>query len=165
MVLATKEKKGEQLAPPEPTRKEIILPELERIRQNGGGILTAEDVVEEAADEDSPLHPYFQWDETKAAHEYRLWQARQIISAMVVVLPTQKRSVFAYVSMRADRQHPAGGYMAMVEVLSNATLRQRLLNEALADLLTWEKKFHRLAELAEVFEAISSVKKKVSKKK
>ena len=43
------------------------------------GSLTASGVVAEARDEASPLHPCFEWDDTEAAHQYRLDQARVLM--------------------------------------------------------------------------------------
>lgn len=42
------------------------------------------DVVEAASHPGSPLNPFFQWDDTKAAAEYRLSQARNLIQAWEV---------------------------------------------------------------------------------
>ena len=58
--------------------------------------LHAEDVVAAARDPLSPLHSKFQWDDSKAAHRYRLWQARQIIaserSSCLMVEPRESTS-------------------------------------------------------------------------
>lgn len=43
------------------------------------GRLTPEAVVQAASAEDHPLHDRFEWDDTTAAHKYRLNQARQLI--------------------------------------------------------------------------------------
>ena len=43
------------------------------------GKLTPAIVLEEAEDEDSPLHHRFEWDDGEAAHRYRLYQARHLI--------------------------------------------------------------------------------------
>lgn len=53
--------------------------ELERIRQEHDGHLKTEDVVSEAADAASPLHPAFTWDDAEAAHQHRMAQARFLI--------------------------------------------------------------------------------------
>lgn len=51
------------------------LTELER--ENGQ--LDPVDVVEAARDPASPMHPFFEWDDTEAARQHRLGQARQLI--------------------------------------------------------------------------------------
>ena len=164
MTTAVKERRA-KVVPPEPTRKDIVLPELERLRQaNPSGILLAEDVVSSAQADDSPLHKYFVWDDTEAAKQYRLWQARQLITAMVTILPNTKKSVVAYVSLRDDRQYPQGGYRAVVDVMSDTELRDQLLAEALADLRTWQRKYNHLKALIPVFEAAERVRRRITKK-
>ena len=61
---------------------EGVVRALERIRSKHGA-LQPETVVEEASS-DEALHPYFQWDDAAAAHEYRLETARRLIRAIVI---------------------------------------------------------------------------------
>lgn len=58
-----------------------ILREIEE-RNNG---LTAEAVVEAAKPVTSPLHARFTWDDTRAAREYRIMEARVLIRRFHVV--------------------------------------------------------------------------------
>jgi hypothetical protein len=60
---------------------------LEAIRQQADGVLDAVDVVVDARDQHSPLHPYFEWDDRKASHKFRVEQARHLIKAVTVVVP------------------------------------------------------------------------------
>jgi hypothetical protein len=50
---------------------------------SNAGRITPEDVVQDAADPESPLHPYFDWDDAQAAHKHRLEQARTILKVKV----------------------------------------------------------------------------------
>jgi hypothetical protein len=59
--------------------------ELEQIRLQNAGKLRPQDVLENAADPESPIHGVFTWDDSKAAHEYRLSEARDFIKLVVVV--------------------------------------------------------------------------------
>jgi len=56
-----------------------VEPMLDEIRSRHSGILRAEDVVEAARPDDSPLHECFMWDDHEAAKLYRLWQSRLLI--------------------------------------------------------------------------------------
>lgn len=47
--------------------------------------LTAEAVVQEAKKPSSPLHPLFEWDDGKAAEQWRLHRARNLIRAVRVI--------------------------------------------------------------------------------
>ena len=50
------------------------------------GEVKASVVVDEASDEKSPLHKCFQWDDSEAAKEHRLWQARQLIKRVTIIV-------------------------------------------------------------------------------
>lgn len=135
--------------------------ELEQIRRNAGGILKAEDVVRSAEEISSPLHNYFEWDDSEAAVQWRLQQARQLIRYVVVLPPKDSTPISAYVSLRDDRVHEGGGYRAIAEVMSDEQLREKLLAEAMEDLKHWEMKYQRLTELKSVFEAIAKTRKSI----
>jgi len=142
----------------------IALQELERIRQEHGGILRAEDVVLAAEDLSNPLHNSFEWDDTVAAEQWRLQQARQIIRSVVVILPNIAKPITAFVSLRDDRTQEGGGYRTIIDVMSDKDMRERLLEEALADLRHWEQKYSQFNELQPVFEAIGKARKKLSRR-
>jgi hypothetical protein len=121
--------------------------ELERIRSERGQ-LTPEDVVEAASDDDSPLHPAFEWDDSSAAHQHRLAQARRlIVSVRVVNSPAQSR-VPAFVSVRTpDRGRT---YMPTVEALTDEQIRVRVLLEVRTFIESLERRYAHFAEAAEI---------------
>ena len=133
--------------------REPILRELEVIRRANAGILRPPDVVEFAGDPETALHSCFTWDDTKAAEEYRLWQARQLIRVTVLLLPGDDRPIRAYVSLRQDRSVVGGGYRAMVDMLSDKDGRRAVLAEAKADWEVFAEKHDHLRELAPLFRA------------
>lgn len=124
---------------------------LENVRKRRGAI-TPEVVVEAARRSTSPLHRVFEWDDSVAAHEYRLAQARNLIAAVYVrdEGPEGPREVRAYavVSMGGARR-----YEDMETVLSSDELRLQVLARAFRELEQWERRYRDLTELAEVFEA------------
>ena len=63
---------------------EVAGAELERI-QNQRGVIEPRVVVEESRPESAPLHPVFEWDDDKAAENYRTWQARSLIKSVRVI--------------------------------------------------------------------------------
>ncbi len=142
---------------PKITVNDTILSSLERIRKGNNGILLPEDVVKNARSVKSPLHSHFQWDDSIAGEEYRIWQARQLIKVAVTIIPNFDKPIRAYVSLREDR--PEGGYRLLVEVLANVDLKEQLLNQALKDYEYWENRYHELKELAPIFQAAEYVKK------
>ena len=149
-----------------------IIDELEQIREENGGILHPQKVVDFARDESTELHSKFEWDDTAAAENYRVWQARKVIRALVTIIPHKNEpyEVQTYVSMTADRyqgegtekRELTGGYRYMVDVLSTPDLRNTLLEEALAEFESWERKYHMIAELVEIFAAAKTAKQKLA---
>jgi hypothetical protein len=59
--------------------------ELERIRVLHGGKLKPDDILKSARATNSPIHGVFTWDDKRAAHQYRLSEARQLVRALVTV--------------------------------------------------------------------------------
>lgn len=59
--------------------KTTVQKELGNLCQANGGLLMPGKVVQAAQHEDSPLHEHFEWDDAKAAHEYRVSQAVRLI--------------------------------------------------------------------------------------
>ena len=142
------------------SKKAAIQKELDLIARKHNGLLRPENVVDAAKNKESVLHSCFEWNNTKAAKEYRLWQAREIIAVHVTVLHKETKPTRVYVSMMNDRIRPGGGYRPIEVVLSNKILRKQFLNEALADLKRIEDKYNQLTELAEVFKAIRRVSRR-----
>jgi hypothetical protein len=129
--------------------------ELQRIAKKHGGVINPPDVVAAARNPKSPLHSKFTWDDTEAAEQYRLWQARQLIRVVVTVVPRTETTERVWVSLTGDRGK--GGYRALVDVLSDDDMRVQLLEEAKAEFAVFRAKFGRLSELAKVFAAMDDV--------
>ena len=141
------------------SKKAAIQKELDLIAKKHNGLLRPEDVVAAAEkNKKSVLYTCLEWSDTKAAKEYRLWQAREIIMVHVTVLRKDTKPTRVYVSMMNDRIQPGGGYRSIEVVLSNKILRNQFLIEALAELKRIEAKYNQLEELAGVFAAIRKVR-------
>lgn len=133
--------------------------ETELLALEANGLLNPRDVVEWARSHPkSALHAKFNWDVEAAAMEYWLIQARKLIVSVTVV-PVENTPIQMYVSLKSDR-NTEGGYRQTVKVLSNADMREQLLQQAFADFEYWQQKYQTLAELAPVFEAAKRAKSK-----
>jgi len=127
-------------------------------------LLNPQAVVSFAEDPRTALHSAFTWDDTEAAREYRLWQARQVLRVAVWTCPDSSEPVRMYVSLQNDRGKE-GGYRAVEDVLKDSDLRKQMLAEALAELEVFQRKFRLLSELKPVFAAVSRVKKQHEQKR
>lgn len=146
---------------PTETRKyqdrSLVLEELSFIEKRDG-VVTPEAVVEFAKDETTQLHGQFNWDDGEAAHQWRLFQARQVIRAMVTILPNGNEDVVtkAYVHIVETSRNPTG-YIEVRKVLSDEEYRKQMLNTAHRELKTFRKKYAHLKELAALFDVIDSL--------
>jgi hypothetical protein len=133
---------------------------LDQIRVRSGGQLHPQNVVEDARDPKSLLHPHFEWDDKKAAELHRVDQARALIRSIRVVddddIPRP-----AFLSIRAD---DGIGYRAYQEVLTSSDLRQRLLEQATRDLDAWTARYRELREIVELVQpARTELRRRASK--
>ena len=138
--------------------------ELDALRRKHGGLLSPAVVVKFAAGPKTALHCRFTWDDSEAAQQYRLWQARQVLRVVVFMPEGSETSVRAFVSLRDDR-NVEGGYRATVDVLSDAGLRRKMLAEALEELQVFERKYRLLSELAPVFKEADRLRARIAKGK
>lgn len=82
---------------------ELIVQEFEKI-ENTLGALTPENIVTAAHNSDCVLHKLFEWDDSTAAHQFRLQQARNIINnvEVIVISNGESRSVDYYEIVRGE---------------------------------------------------------------
>lgn len=130
------------------------------------GMLHPEDVVAFARDPETALHAQFEWDDTEAAHQFRLEQARRVIRVHVVVDDTDgaAQQVRAFVSLSSDRRS-GGGYRTFAAVKSDEALYAEMLSDALGQLVGIQRKYQRIKELGRVFRAVDAVAEKQQKMK
>ena len=133
-----------------------MMTELEYLVERNGGTITPQIVVEAARKEKSVLHSYFDWNDTTAAFQYRLEQARRLIRTWVYILPQKpQRPMRVMVSLSEDRGED--GYRRLADVMGDVELREKLLIEAKRDMSYFRRKYAMLSELAEVFAAMDKV--------
>lgn len=138
------------------------LAELRAIEKAAGGIVRPESVVEYAANPKTALHSAFCWDDTEAAHKYRVFQARQLLRVMVTLVDApsgEPMRVNCYVALREDRVGDGdGGYRYMPRLMRSDAGRTSILETALAELDAFRAKYAALKELSEVFAAIAEAR-------
>lgn len=97
---------------------------------NANGELTASGILEEAKKKTSPLHNLFEWDDSAAAHEYRLIQARKIIrSANVRIEDAGDKIVHVPVEKSEKKSGKEGKYKKVEVVVKNVSDFELALKE------------------------------------
>jgi uncharacterized DUF497 family protein len=122
-----------------PVGAQIAAERLQSIKASAGEI-TPENVVEDARSNNSPLHPCFEWDDGKAAHEHRKQQARELIGALVVVEVSEKnvaRETRAYVHVSS----PKPRYETVAVAMSDAEMRAQFLAKGVDEIRAWRNRY------------------------
>lgn len=137
---------------------QIVGDELEKLERERQHKLTPDEIVRAAADAASPLHPAFEWDDTKAAERYRVDQARHLVSLIdvVIIKPDQSEAqIRAFVSVSHD---DGRGYTSTVHALGDEELRKQVIHRAWQELEAWRQRHAELSEFGRIFSAIDQAR-------
>ncbi len=115
---------------------QVIGETIEKLKEKKGYVKT-EDIVESARIKKSPLHKYFEWDNSKAAQKYRLQQARGMISSVVEVIvvseeKVEQRSFFSVTAKTNGNSEKV--YVTLKDAVETTDYRKQLLNQAITTL-------------------------------
>lgn len=130
---------------------------MELLRKQCKGELTPVDVLADAKNPNSPLHSYFEWDDTAAAEQHRLNQARGLIRAVVAVYTQPEKPATrarAYVHIN---EPGAPHYREVSQAMSQKKTRNLVLQRAWREFQQWRQRYKDLAEFASLFETADDV--------
>jgi len=132
-------------------KDEKAIKELRHLYKKYDNILSPDKVVSEARSIKSPLHKYFNWNDTEAANQYRLEQARRLLRFVVDIIPSNNKSVRIFYSLTKDRKGEETGYRTTVDILSDKSLYKELLKDAKTEMECFIEKYEHIKELKKVF--------------
>lgn len=138
-------------------RAQKIGEHLGKIGSRMGGALTAEVVLEDAAKKGSFLHDLFEWNDSAAAHRYRMDQARHLIRSVEVVycdVPEQRGPIRAFVTIEKCEGVAPSEYLKLCDILSNPEHKAALLAQAKREAKQWAAKYRQFTELAAIIAVI-----------
>lgn len=127
------------------------------------GTLTAKEVLEFARPKSSPIHKYFNWDDSEAAEKYRLMQARQLITCIVVVVG--KDTVRKYVTPVVIQETGKKAYVEISVARKTPYIWDQVLQRALDEALLWKARYETITKLSPIVKAIEKTEKILRKKK
>jgi hypothetical protein len=105
----------------------------DKLAAEGGGV-QPERIISAASQPSSPIHSYFEWDNTAAGHQWRLNQARALCGGLRRVVVKVEQSDSPEKTIRAVVNLDDGrGYHPINHVLSDDKKRIRLLELARKD--------------------------------
>lgn len=141
----------------------VVGAHLELLRKQYKGELTPQDVVKDARNNNSPLHPFFEWNDSAAAEQFRLSQARGLIRSVVAIYKEEDKPARR---MRAFVHIPEAGtphYRDTAHAMSQTRTREMVLRQAWLEFQSWRKRYQELDEFAGLFEAADKLAKKLPK--
>lgn len=136
---------------------------LEMLRKHCKGELTPQDVLKDAKNNNSPLHSFFEWDEGKAAEQYRLQQARGLIRSVVAIYTDGKNKAVRSKAYVHIAEATAPHYRETGHAMSQAKTRNMVLQRAWRELTAWRKRYQDLKAFSELFDVMDEVVKTLPK--
>lgn len=130
---------------------------IEMLREKFKGELTPQDILDDARHDNSPLHSFFEWDDSAAAEHYRLQQARGLIRAVVAVYAREDKPAVrtrAYVHVP---EPSAPHYREASHAMSQTKTRKLVLDRAMSELKAWRTRYKDLEEFASLVEIIDKI--------
>jgi hypothetical protein len=110
--------------------------------------VTPEHIVRRAEDENTELHKCFTWDDERAAHKWRLQEARYVVQSIITVDDSQHEEIeyrtYESVVVESERQ-----YVQTKKALQDDNLKDQIfseINAGIGELSQKAKTYRYLAE-------------------
>jgi hypothetical protein len=133
------------------------------------GELTAESVLEEAKNVSSPLHALFEWDNTKAAEQWRLQQARVIVNYVKVKVGEKVYSKYESVNVHViddnGNINQKRVYKPYFEIKRSPELRKQMIERSLRELKYWEEQNSKYEEFKPIIDTAQKVRRRLNGKR
>lgn len=154
---------------------ENVINRINAIKDQKG--LTPESFLEDAEKTESPLralYPESIWDNSHAAHLYRLQYTRSIINEIKIIVEDTEYYAFENVKVniesalssseqisKASTQNneykPERRYELMTDILNDDDMRKQIVEEALKQIKTWKAKYSIYKEFEKIIKAIEEL--------
>lgn len=139
----------------------IVGQHIELLRKQCKGELTPQDIVNDARNDNSPLHSFFEWDDGAAAEAHRLAQARGLIRSVVAIYTSPDKTAVRQKAYVHIAEAGAPHYREAGHAMSQAKTRKLVLQRAWGELQAWRKRYADLKEFAGLFEVIDEAEKHI----
>ena len=144
--------------------------EIARIGKERAGRIKAEDIVESARAEKSPLHELFDWDDKMAGGKWRIHCARNMINHLMIVREEKEevRTIRAFVVIdekQNDNEAPDRAYEPIIVVLSDREKRLQFVERAMEELQSWRNRYDNIVEFASIYAEIDKARDEARKRR
>lgn len=127
--------------------------ELQRLTASYNGMLSADEVVKEAARRSSPLHDYFDWDDSEAGRNWRRHQARLLLASIRIEVKEAPEPIHLFKNVKISGGE-GRAYVPTVEALASDEYRQQIMTQLYARLSSINKELRLYREFGKVSEQI-----------
>ena len=123
--------------------------------------LTTSEIVEDAKNKSTVTHDYFEWNNEIAGERHRIWQARQLVKSIHIVVIREDNPepivvpMFHNIRINSEER----GYIQTETILNVKEFREQMLAEALREIDRWKDAYREYKELVLIFEAIEETRK------
>ena len=124
------------------------------------GFVTTEKVLTVATPKNSPIHKYFEWNDTEAARRYRLKQASDLISCVVYVEGDNEIRKFCAPIVVEVNEGTENTYIELDTARRSPTIWKQIVDQAMKEALAWRERYQQYKELKPIVETISKVERK-----
>lgn len=129
-------------------KAKLIEERLARIAAQGNGCITPDAVIADAKDSRSPLHDQFEWDDSVAAHQYRLDQARALIRTVKCRVDIVSNTLAAPSYVRDPRAGgESQGYVSIAKVATQADLARNVLRDEMGRVVAAMERARSIADV------------------
>lgn len=132
-----------------PVDPNIAAVELLRIKQENGGYIEPQVVVDAARPDDAPLHPALEWHDPTAAEEWRKVQARNLTHSIRIIredLP-ERPPERLFVNIQATPTTPRA-YYAVEDATKDPVLRAKMIETCWRELQAITARYRELIQAA-----------------
>jgi len=139
----------------EPVADDAVVDALRRIGKNDGdGIIQPEVIVSIAVNPDSPLHRYFTWDDTEAARQFRLAQARNLVRRVLITRTPTPEPSFVNVTIQRTDGTIRRGYVETKRAVVEPDLYVQIVADARRGLIAYR---NRLSAFDQAHELVAGL--------
>ena len=132
--------------------------------------LTAEDVVNDAKEKNVVYHEFFEWDDSIAAHQHRLEQARLLMRSIIKIKiisgkeePIETRA-FHCISI-GDNGTSHNAYVPEEIVFNKKEYSEQVIENALDEAESWNNRYKQYKQLRRISNAIEKTISEIKKEK
>ena len=117
--------------------------------------LNAETLVDVSRPENAPLHSEFEWDDAKAAEEWRKQTGRVMIASVVCKIENsvQEEPVRAYFHLEREEKE----YTPIETIIKDSEKTDKLLQTALRELIAFQQKYRGIKEFNRLYMEIGKL--------